>query len=106
MVHPYPPHDDALPYTGTHRYFLTFCTDSRRCCFEDSGKVDLVTTQFLRAASKWRFEITAYCFMPEAGIVRHPSGFPHLGSSRYSVGELLEMCEYERYADRQPQPSG
>jgi len=30
-----------------------------------------------------------------AGLVAHPSEYPYLGSSRYSVDELLEICEYD-----------
>ena len=37
-----------------------------------------------------------------AGLVSHPSLYPHLGSTRFDVTELLEMCEYGRLT----QPSG
>ena len=30
-----------------------------------------------------------------AGLVSHPSGYPHLGSSVYTVADLLKMCEYD-----------
>ena len=29
-----------------------------------------------------------------AGLVRHPSEYPYLGSQCYTVEELLQMCEY------------
>ena len=29
-----------------------------------------------------------------AGLVEHPFRYPHLGSQRYTVSELLEICEY------------
>jgi len=32
-------------------------------------------------------------------LVRHPSEYPHIGSSRYSVMELLQICEYERVVE-------
>ena len=31
-----------------------------------------------------------------AGLVAHPSQYPYLGSLRYTILELLEVCEYER----------
>ena len=163
MVHPYPPHHDELPYVGKQDYFLTFCTDQKTPFFEESSKVELVRTQFLRAASQGHFALTTYCFMPDhvhliasglaedadvrrfiarakqysgfhfkkefgatlwqrygcdrvirdemelaltigyivanpvrAGLVAHPSLYPHLGSSRFEVADLLKMCEYGR----------
>ena len=65
MAHPYPAHDSRLPYTGKYRYFLTFSTDLRRPVFVDEAPVTLVRTQILRAAGELRFEIDAYCFMPD-----------------------------------------
>ena len=34
-----------------------------------------------------------------AGLVSHPSEYPYLGSFRYSIQELLEICEYDRVVD-------
>jgi len=34
-----------------------------------------------------------------AGLVSHPSEYPCLGSSRYSLEELLEICEYSRLVE-------
>ena len=65
MTHPYPPHDPRLPYVGKYHYFLTFCTDDRRVVFTDQGSVELVIEQILRAAERYGFAITAYCFMPD-----------------------------------------
>ena len=31
-----------------------------------------------------------------AGLVSHPSEYPYLGSCRYSIKELLEICDYDR----------
>jgi putative transposase len=163
MAYPYPPHHPALPYTGKQYYFLTFCTDRKRKLFTEPEAVNLVEMQFVRAASERRFEITAYCFMPDhvhvlvhglgdnsdckafiksakqysgfyfkkshqqqlwqrygfervirddselaftigyivanpvrAGLVEHPFNYPHLGSQRYTVPELLEICDYDK----------
>jgi hypothetical protein len=30
----------------------------------------------------------------QAGLVKHPRDYPFLGSSKYTVDELLEWCEY------------
>jgi putative transposase len=65
MAHPYPRHHPRLPYSGRQRYFLTFGTDQRRQLFRSDASVALVRTQILRAARQTRFEITAYCFMPD-----------------------------------------
>jgi putative transposase len=65
MPHPYPRHRSNLPYTGKHYYFLTFCTDQRRQVFNAADAVHLAHAQFLRAADAYRFQITAYCFMPD-----------------------------------------
>ena len=65
MSHPYPPHRDGLPYVGKHQYFLTFCTAQRRSVFVEHSSVALVRTQILRASVEARFELTAYCFMPD-----------------------------------------
>jgi putative transposase len=161
MSYPYPPHHPGLPYTGQHYYFLTFRTDQSRETFARSEAVHVVLAQFLRAAHERRFEVTAYCLMPDhvhflvhgladesdckgfikaakqysgyyfkqkygerlwqrygfervvrdareiafaigyivanpvrSGLVEHPSDYPHLGSQRYAVSELLQMCEY------------
>ena len=65
MVHPYPRHRLDLPYIGKHHYFLTFCTDRRQRFFVDAPEVELVLSQFLRAASEGQFALTVYCFMPD-----------------------------------------
>ena len=163
MVHPYPPHDDKLPYVGKYHYFLTFRTEDGTPFFVDADKATLVCTQLLRAAKEQQFALTTYCLMPDhahviasglshtsrlktfvarakqysafyfkreygctlwqrygferlirddmelaltigyivanpvrAALVGHPSEYPHLGSSRFTVAELLEMCDYER----------
>ena len=65
MAHPYPPRSAHLPYVGRQHYFLTFCNDQRHRLFVDERSVGLVRTQILRAAREKRFEISAYCFMPD-----------------------------------------
>ena len=52
-------------YLGYYRYSLTFCTYFRARIFVEAGVVQLVLTQFLRAAGEERFSILAYCFMPD-----------------------------------------
>ena len=161
MPHPYPAHDSRLPDIGKDRYFLTFSTDQRTRVFVDDPPVSLVRTQILRAAREIRFEIDAYCFMPDhlhliargsdetsdakdfvkrakqysgyyfkkeyglqlwqrygyerviredvelaltiryivenpvqAGLVEHPAKYRYLGTQRYTVEELLAVCEY------------
>ena len=63
-----PLHPQPLPgfdYLGEHQYSLTFCTCWRRPLFTAPDRVDLARTQILRAAADEKFELIAYCFMPD-----------------------------------------
>jgi putative transposase len=60
-----PGHLKTFDYIGLHRYFLTFCTSSRRRVFVSRERVDLVLEQIQRAAGENSFAILAYCFMPD-----------------------------------------
>ena len=60
-----PGHLKSFDYVGLRRYFLTFCTDSRRKLLTHSDAVDLVLLQIERAAADEQFAIVAYCFMPD-----------------------------------------
>jgi putative transposase len=60
-----PGHLNSFDYVGLHRYFLTFCTDSRHRHFVVREHVDLVLEQILRCAGETAFAIVAYCFMPD-----------------------------------------
>ena len=62
-LHPQPLR--GFDYLGEHRYFLTFCTGWRRPLFTAADRVDIVRTQILRAAAEEKFELIAYCFMPD-----------------------------------------
>ena len=61
----YPHHLPAFDYTGFHRYFLTFCTEKRVRIFVIDEAVNLVWTQFLRAAGGESMAILACVFMPD-----------------------------------------
>ena len=60
-----PGHLATFDYLGEYRYFLTFCTYQRHRSFIDGDKVEVVSTQILRAAAQERFALTAYCYMPD-----------------------------------------
>ena len=60
-----PEHLKSFDYVGFYRYFLTFCTFERQHHFLRQEHVDLVRTQFLRAAMDTAFAVLAYCFMPD-----------------------------------------
>jgi REP-associated tyrosine transposase len=60
-----PGHLKGFDYLGPHRYFLTFCTNGRRHRFTTQAVVDLVLEQISRAAGECRFDVIAYCFMPD-----------------------------------------
>ena len=61
----YPRHLPTFSYVGLHRYFLTWCTESRLGLFVTSNAVELVKLQILRAAGDEAFALLAYCFMPD-----------------------------------------
>jgi putative transposase len=63
MLHPH--RLDPSAYVGVHRYFLTFCTDRRRCYFTDPRIVESTALQIHQSASREGFQILAYCFMPD-----------------------------------------
>ena len=62
---PVPSSQRAPAVLSNHHYFLTFCTDQRHRIFLEESSVSLVRAQILRAAREKRFEISAYCFMPD-----------------------------------------
>lgn len=55
----------SFSYKGHHAYFVTCCTFGRRACFVNVGCVEPVTEQLLHSAAIFRFDVSAYCFMPE-----------------------------------------
>ena len=55
----------TFSYLGCYRYSLTFCTNFRAHVFVDAPVVQLVLSQFLRAADEEGFSLLAYCFMPD-----------------------------------------
>ncbi len=55
----------SFDYVGQYPYFLTFCTDCRHEAFRDAARVDIVSTQILRAAIDEQFALVAYCYMPD-----------------------------------------
>ena len=52
-------------YVGEYEYSLTCCTFNRHCWFTTPSIVDPACTQLLQIANEKRFEIPAYCFMPD-----------------------------------------
>jgi putative transposase len=65
-MHTNRPHRLAgFTYLGCYRYSLTFCTTFRAKLFVDADVVQLVLSQFLRAAVEEDFSVLAYCFMPD-----------------------------------------
>ncbi|HET6956287.1 MAG TPA: transposase [Vicinamibacterales bacterium] len=60
-----PGHLKTFDYLGQHRYSLTFCTERRQALFTTRDVVDMVLEQISRAAVECRFEIIAYCAMPD-----------------------------------------
>ena len=52
-------------YAGNYAYFLTMVTRRRRRVFSDHAVAQQVAVAMERAARKHRFEVHAYCFMPD-----------------------------------------
>ena len=52
-------------YVGLGQYFLTICAYPESRPFVDRQVVAEVTTHFLQTAERERFELFAYCFMPD-----------------------------------------
>jgi putative transposase len=63
-VHAAPRLDD-FSYRGEYEYSLTICTASQRRWFVDAPTVARARTPLLQLASEYKFEVTAYCFMPD-----------------------------------------
>ena len=55
----------SAQYVGNRQYFLTICTYQRSDYFTCANTVSLTCTQFLQAAERESFAISAYCFMPD-----------------------------------------
>jgi putative transposase len=56
---------DNCSYLGPRLYFFTSLTRQRARFFVDAAIVDLCRAQFLRAAGRTHFEISACCYMPD-----------------------------------------
>ena len=55
----------ALEYVGLRQYFLTICAYQSTRCFILDGVVEETALHFLQVATDERFEMLAYCFMPD-----------------------------------------
>jgi putative transposase len=83
--------------TGIGRHVLTFCTRYRRDYFRDAATVDLVRVQFLRTSKTEKFEILAYCFMPD-----HVHAVAEGLAADSNLSRLVRlMKQYSGYAFRQ-----
>ena len=61
----YPHRLDAIEYSGYHLFSLTIATFGRARHFSNPSVVDMVWSQFLRAAGAEGYAVLAYCFMPD-----------------------------------------
>jgi putative transposase len=55
----------SFDYLGPYRYFLTICTFGRARVFVEGDRVRLVMVELSRTADDHRFNVIAYCFMPD-----------------------------------------
>jgi putative transposase len=55
----------SFDYIGPYAYFLTFCADHGHDAFVEPARVEVVSTQILRAATDESFALVAYCYMPD-----------------------------------------
>jgi len=59
-----PPRAPSFSYRGRHRYFVTAVTRDRAPSFSDSSFAREVTSQIPPFFESRRFDVTAYCLMP------------------------------------------
>jgi putative transposase len=55
----------SFAYRGFAAYSVTCCTFGRRPLFTEERCVEDVSGQLLQQASAYRFDVPAYCFMPD-----------------------------------------
>jgi putative transposase len=60
-----PPRLKGFDYVGIRAYSLTICCENRQLAFANASCAHCACTQFLQTAAAYRFEILAYCFMPD-----------------------------------------
>ena len=60
-----PPRIDGFSYLGRSCYSITTCTAQRRQVFRDPSLVELVLSYLRETATRERFAVLAYCFMPD-----------------------------------------
>jgi putative transposase len=87
-----PPRIRGFDYLGFYRYFLTICTLDRVEAFRDASVVASTMLQFRRTAACEKFELLAYCLMPD-----------HV---HFLVGGLSEASEFKTFAKMAKQRSG
>ena len=61
----YPRHLATFDYVGAYAYFLTFCTFQRNSLFLTAESVAIVHEQILNVCGVHKFQIDAYCYMPD-----------------------------------------
>ncbi len=64
---PYPqrPRLRDFEYIGTYAYFLTILTKDRDVYFKEAKIVNYLISLLLETAKSERFDVLAYCFMPD-----------------------------------------
>jgi len=83
VAHRRPPRLSDDCYRGFGRYFLTVCTADRREHFTSEAAVEPMRSELLRTSSDYRFEVTAYCAMPD--------------HAHALFGSLAEDCDFKRF---------
>jgi putative transposase len=83
---------DGCSYLGPSRYFLTFCTRSRRRIFIEPAIVELTLEQVRQTCREQGFALLAYCAMPD-----------HL---HLLVEGTMETSDLQRFVKRAKQGSG
>lgn len=60
-----PPRIAGFDYIGVRAYSLAICNENRHPAFAIAANAESARSQFLQTAADYRFEILAYCFMPD-----------------------------------------
>jgi REP element-mobilizing transposase RayT len=87
-----PPRIAGFDYKGLYRYFLTICTLSRKKVFEDPAVVSETLMEFRKTSHEQKFEISAYCFMPD--------------HSHFLIEGLTDSSDFKRFCKLAKQRSG
>ena len=91
----------GFSYIGFARYSLTFCTYERRHIFIDADVFNRTMTQIRQAAAESRFELLAYCLMPDHAHLLSEGFSEHSNLRRFVESAKLRSAYAHARAKRE-----